>query len=61
LQKICVILTSLDSAKWAMIFSAFEPEPEAKMTIFFTGAKFICANLRHIQEPFGICLSFVSV
>jgi hypothetical protein len=44
-----------------MIFSALEPEPEAKMTIFFNGAKFILANLRHIQEPFGICLSFVSV
>jgi hypothetical protein len=44
-----------------MIFSAFEPEPEAKMTMFFTGANFIFANLGLIQEPFGICRSFVCV
>jgi hypothetical protein len=61
LQKIWVILTWSDCLKCSTIFSAFEPEPEAKMTIFFTGANFIFANLRLIQEPFGICRSFVCV
>ncbi len=61
LQKIWEILTAVEPLKCSTIFSAFEPEPEAKMTMFFTGANFIFANLGLIQEPFRICRSFVSV
>lgn len=55
------ILTAVEPLKCSTIFSAFEPEPEAKMTILFTEANFIFANLELIQEPFRICRSFVWV
>ena len=58
LQKMCVILTSIESLKYSKIFSAFDPEPEAKMTIFFTRIELFNTNLALNQEPFGFYVSF---
>ena len=57
-EKICVIKTSLESLKYSKIFSAFEPEPEAKMTKFFKGIPLFTTNLGLNQEPFGFYVSF---
>jgi len=53
-----VIKTSFESLKYSKIFSAFEPEPEAKMTKFFKRIELINTNLALNQEPFGFYVSF---
>jgi len=57
-EKICVIKTSVESLKYSKIFSAFEPEPEAKMTKFFKRIELFTTNLALNQEPFGFYVSF---
>ena len=57
-EKICVIKTSVEFLKCSKIFSAFEPEPEAKMTKFFKVIPLFNTNLGLNQEPFGFHVSF---